>query len=107
MPRRHIRQFAKDGISLLLVEGQGLEAGGFEVEVGDALALGVLLHGAKQAGAPAIFANAFVDPEPVHVQPAPLDVGEDASQYLVLFVLDKAGDLFPLMGARHGKVVAG
>ena len=60
--------------------------------VGDALALGVLLHGAEQAAAPAIAADAFVDPEPVDVQPAPLDVGDDAAVYLALFILDKAGD---------------
>ena len=60
--------------------------------VGDALALGVLLHGAEQAAAPAVAADAFVDPEPVDVQPAPLDVGDDAAVYLALFILDKAGD---------------
>lgn len=82
MPWRHIRQLAKDGVALLLIEGQGLEAGCFEVEIGDALVQGVLLHGAKQAGAPAILANALVYPEPVHMQPAPLDVGEDAPSTL-------------------------
>lgn len=50
MPRRHIGQLAKDGIALFLVEGEGLKTGGFQMVVGDALALGVLLHGAKLAG---------------------------------------------------------
>ena len=92
MPRRHIRQFAKDGVALLLVEGEGLKTGGFQMVVGDALALCVLLHGAEQAATPAILADAFVDPEPVDVQPAPLDVGDDAAMDLPLFNLDKAGD---------------
>lgn len=47
MPRRHIGQLAKDGIALLLVEGEGLTTGGLQMVVGDALALGVLLHGAE------------------------------------------------------------
>lgn len=62
--------------------------------VGDALTLGALLHGAEQAAAPATLAEAFVDPEPVDVQPAPLDVGDDAAMDLGLFILDKAGDPF-------------
>lgn len=52
MPRRHIGQLAKDLVTLLLVEGEGLKTGGFQMVVGDALALGVLLHGAEQAAAP-------------------------------------------------------
>lgn len=74
--------------------------------VGDALALGVLLHGAEQAAAPAITADAFVDPEPVDVQPAPLDVGDDAALYLALFILDKAGDPLAQMDAGVILVVA-
>lgn len=92
MPRWHIGQLAKDLVTLLLIEGEGLKTGGFQMVVADALALGVLLHGAQQAAAPAIAADAFVDPEPVDVQPAPLDVGDDAAVYLALFILDKAGD---------------
>ncbi len=92
MPRRHIGQLAKDFVTLFLVEGEGLKTGGFQMVVADALALGVLLHGAEQAAAPAIAADVFVDPEPVDVQPAPLDVGNDAAVYLALFILDKAGD---------------
>ena len=92
MPRRHIGQLAKDFVTLLLVEGEGLKTGGFQMVVGNALALGVLLHGAEQAGAPAVAADAFVNSEPVDVQPAPLDVGDDTALYLALFILDKAGD---------------
>ena len=84
----------KNLVALLLVEGEGLKTGGFQMVVGDAFALGVLLHGAEQATAPAIAAEAFVDPEPVDVQPAPLDVGDDAAMDLALFILDKAGDPF-------------
>lgn len=46
MFRWHIRQLAKDLVALLLVEGEGLKTGGFQMVVGDAFALGVLLHGA-------------------------------------------------------------
>jgi len=106
MPRRHIWQFAKDGIALLLVEGQGLEAGGFQMKVGDALVAGISLHGGEQAGAPAILADAFVDPEPVHVQPAPLDIGDYAAEHLALFILDKAGDPLAQVCASLGCVVA-
>lgn len=106
MPRRHIGQLAKDLVTLLLIEGEGLKTGGFQVVVGDALALGVLLHGAEQAGAPAVAADAFVDPEPVDVQPAPLDVGDDAAVNLALFILDKAGDPLAQMGAGVILVVA-
>ncbi len=107
MPRRHIGQLAKYLVALLLVEGEGLEAGGFQMVVGDALALGVLLHGAEQAAAPAILADAFVDPEPVDVQPAPLDVGDDAAVDLALLILDKAGDPFAQVRAGVTQVVAG
>lgn len=106
MPRRHIGQLAKDLVTLLLVEGEGLKTGGFQMVVSVALALGVLLHGAEQAGAPAIAADAFVDPEPVNVQPVPLDVGDDAAVYLALFILDKAGDPLAQMGAGVILVVA-
>ena len=106
MPRWHIRQLTKDGIALFLVEGQGLEAGSFEVKVCDALAQGILLHGTEQAAAPAILADAFVNPEPVDVQPAPLDVGDDTAVDLALFILDKAGDSFAQMGACVTQVVA-
>ena len=107
MPRRHIGQLAIDFVTLLLIEGEGLKTGGFQMVVADALALGVLLHGAEQAAAPAIAADAFVDPEPVDVQPAPLDVGDDAAMYLALFILDKAGDPFAQMGAGVILVEAG
>ncbi len=60
--------------------------------VGDALASGVLLHGAKQAGAPAIAAEAFIDPEPIDMKPAPFYLSQDAAQHHTLFILDKAGD---------------
>lgn len=106
MPRRHIGQLAKDFVTLLLVEGEGLKTGGFQMVVADALALGVLLHGAEQAAAPAIAADAFVDPEPVDMQPAPLDVGDDAAVYLALFILDKAGDPLAQMGAGVTRVEA-
>ncbi|MNJ57170.1 hypothetical protein D3C77_527480 [compost metagenome] len=75
--------------------------------VGNALALGVLLHGAEQAAAPAILADAFVDPEPVDVQPAPLDVGDDAAVDLALLIFDKAGDPFAQVRAGVTQVVAG
>ena len=90
MPRRHIGQLAKDFVTLLLIEGESLKTGSFKMVVADALAMGVLLHGAEQAAAPAIAADAFVDPEPVDVQPAPLDVGNDAAVYLALFIFDKS-----------------
>ncbi len=41
MPGRHVRQLAEDGVALLLVEGQRLETGGFQMEIGDALAPGI------------------------------------------------------------------
>ena len=106
MSRRHIGQLAKDLVTLLLIEGEGLKTGGFQMVVADAFALGVLLHGAEQAGAPAVAADAFVDPEPVDVQPAPLDVGDDAAVNLALFILDKAGDPLAQMGAGVILVVA-
>lgn len=106
MPRRHNGQLAKDLVTLLLVEGEGLKTGGFQMVVGDALALGVLLHGAEQAAAPAVAADAFVDPEPVDVQPAPLDVGDDTAVNLALFILDKACDPLAQMGAGVILVVA-
>ena len=106
MPRWHIGQLAKDFVTLLLVEGEGLKTGGFQMVVADALALGVLLHGAQQAAAPAVAADAFVDPEPVDVQPTPLDVGDDAAMYLALFILDKAGDPLTQMGAGVTRVEA-
>lgn len=106
MPRRHIGQLPKDYVTLLLVEREGLKTGGFQVVVADALALGVLLHGAKQAAAPAITADAFIDPEPVDMQPAPLDVGDDAAVYLALFILDKACDPLAQMGTGVILVVA-
>jgi len=64
MSRRHIRQLAKDLVALLLIEGEGLKTGGFQMIVGDALALDVLLHGCEQAGAPATLADGPIDPEP-------------------------------------------
>jgi hypothetical protein len=60
----------------------------------------------SRRAAPAIAADAFVDPEPVDVQPAPLDVGDDAAVYLALFILDKAGDPLAQMGAGVILVVA-
>lgn len=106
MPRRHIGQLAKDFVTLLLVEGESLKAGSFQMVIGDAFALCVLLHGAEQAAAPAILADAFVDPKPVDVKPAPLDIGDDAAVDLALFILDKAGDPFAQMGACVIQVVA-
>ena len=106
MPRWHIGQLAKDFVTLLLVEGEGLKTGGFQMVVGDALALCVLLHGAEQAAAPAILADAFVNPELVDVQPAPLDIGDDAAVNLALLILDKAGDPFAQVRAGVTQVVA-
>lgn len=65
MPWGHIGQLTEDGIALLPIEGQRLEAGGLEVDAGDAAGLGCLLQGGQQAGASAILADGLVDPEPL------------------------------------------
>lgn len=104
MPRRHIGQLAKDLVALLLVEGQRLEAGGFEVEIGDAFALGVLLHGAEQAGAPASLADGVIDPEPLDMEPAPFYLPQNAAPHHPLFILDKAGDPLAMEVAGNGLV---
>ena len=104
MSRRHIGQLAKDLVALLLVEGQGLKTGGFQMIVGDALASGVLLHGAKQAGAPAIAAEAFIDPEPLDMEPAPFYLPEDTAQHHTICILDKAGDPLAQQLARYGLI---
>ena len=104
MPRRHIGQLAKDLVALLLVEGERLKTGGFEMKIGDALALGVLLHDAEQAGAPASLADGVIDPEPLDMEPAPFYLPQNAAQYHPLFILDKAGDPLAMEGARNGLV---
>ncbi len=68
MPRRPIRQLTKDGVALCLVEGPRLEAGGFQMVVGDAL----------------------------YMQPAPFYLAENTALHHALFIPDNAGD--PLTG---------
>lgn len=104
MPRRHIGQLAKDFVTLLLIEGEGLKTGGFQMVAGDALALGVMLHGAEQAAAPASLADGVIDPEPLDMEPAPFYLSQDAAQHHPCFILDKAGDPLAMEGAGSGLV---
>lgn len=104
MPRRHIGQLTKDLVTLLLVEGEGLKTGGFQMVVANALALGVQLHGAEQVAAPASLADGIIDPETLDMEPAPFYFPQNTASHTPFCILDKAGDPLALQLAGDGLV---